>query len=215
MDRRPGTEDREPKRRGLLIAMEGVDGAGKTTQARLLAAALEERGWPVVLTREPTGGPRGQRLRSYLAGPTRHLSPPEELELFIADRRDHVREIIAPALAAGRVVVTDRYYYSSVAYQGALGLDPARILEINEAFAPRPHLVFILNLPLAQSLARLREKRHHDPQVSEAPDYLEKVAAAYDAFQGDHLHRVEASGPPEAVHARILAITLEVLEKIN
>lgn len=199
-------------RRGGLIVMEGVDGAGKTTQARLLAAALEERGWPVVLTREPTDGPHGERLRRYLAGPTRHLSPEEELELFTADRRDHVREIIQPALAGRRIVITDRYYYSSAAYQGASGLDPARILEINEAFAPRPHLVFILTLPLPQTLARLREKRLHDPQVSEAPAYLERVAAVYDSFQGDHLHRVDASGAPGAVHARILETVLKFLK---
>ncbi|MBM4274295.1 MAG: dTMP kinase [Deltaproteobacteria bacterium] len=196
----------------MLIALEGIDGAGKTTQARLLAAALEERGWPVVLTREPTEGPHGERLRRYLAGPTRHLSPEEELELFTADRRDHVREIIQPALAAGRTVVTDRYYYSSAAYQGALGLDPVRILEINEAFAPQPHLVFILTLPLDQALARLQEKRQSAPQVSEAPAYLAKVAALYDGFQGDHLHRVDASEPSDTVHARILETTLEFLE---
>jgi dTMP kinase len=201
--------------RGVLIAIEGVDGAGKTTQARLLAAALEERGWPVVLTREPTDGPHGRRLRSYLSGPTRHLSPEEELKLFTADRRDHVREIIQPALAAGRIVVTDRYYYSSAAYQGALGLDPARILEINEAFAPRPHLVIILTLPLALALSRLQAKKRHDPQVSEAPANLEKVAAVYASFRGEHLRRVDASGPPEEVHIRILEITLEVLGRLH
>jgi len=196
----------------VLIALEGVDGAGKTTQTRLLAAALEARGRAAVLTREPTEGPHGRQLRRYLAGRTRHLSPEEELELFTADRRDHVRETIAPALAAGLVVITDRYYYSSAAYQGALGLDPAGIIAINEAFAPRPHLVFILSLSLERALARLREKRQHAPQVSEAPDYLSKVAAVYDTFQGDHLHRVDASGPPEAVHSRILTITLDFLQ---
>jgi dTMP kinase len=201
--------------RGALIALEGVDGAGKTTQARLLAAALEARGLSVVLTREPTKGPYGRQLRRYLAGAARHLSPEEELELFTADRREHVREVIGPALAAGRVVITDRYYYSSAAYQGALGLDPARIMAINEAFAPRPHLVFILTLSLAQALARVREKRQGGPQVSEAPDYLAQVAAVYDTFQGDHLHRVDTSGPLEAVHARILEITLDVLKKLH
>jgi dTMP kinase len=78
-------------RQGFLIALEGVDGAGKTPQARLLTAALKERGWEVVLTREPTAGPQGDPLRRYLTGPTRHLNPEEELELFTAGHRDRPR----------------------------------------------------------------------------------------------------------------------------
>ena len=107
----------------------------------MLAASLKKDGHQVVLTREPTHGPAGQRLQSYLLGPSRHLSPAEELDLFMADRREHVAQIIKPALERGKVVLTDRYYYSSVAYQGALGLDPNDILAANEAFAPVPDLV--------------------------------------------------------------------------
>ena len=112
----------------------------------MLAASLKKEGHQVVLTREPTHGPAGQKLQSYLLGPSRHLSPAEELDLFMADRREHVAQIIKPALERGKVVLTDRYYYSSVAYQGALGLDPHDILAANEAFAPVPDLVFILEL---------------------------------------------------------------------
>jgi dTMP kinase len=196
-----------------LLALEGIDGSGKTTQAGLLAGALKQRGFTVVLTREPTSGPAGQRLRRYLSGPARHLSPPEELALFIRDRRDHVARVIRPALAAGHVVVTDRYYYSSVAYQGALGLDPARILAENEAFAPRPHLVFILTLPPALAVARLSGSPRRLPQVSEGQDYLEQVAAIYASLTGPHLHRVDAAASPEAIHAELLKITLKVLEE--
>jgi dTMP kinase len=196
-----------------LLALEGIDGSGKTTQAGLLAGALKQRGFTVVLTREPTSGPAGQRLRRYLSGPARHLSPPEELALFIRDRRDHVARVIRPALAAGHVVVTDRYYYSSVAYQGALGLDPARILAENEAFAPRPHLVFILTLPPALAVARLSGSPRRLPQVSEGQDYLEQVAAIYASLTGPHLHRVDAAASPEAIHAELLKIALKVLEE--
>lgn len=197
--------------RGLLIALEGVDGAGKTTQARLLAAALQQRGREVVLTQEPTSGLQGQKLRRYLKGPTRHLSPEEELALFLADRRDHVQEVIKPALAVGKIVITDRYYYSSVAYQGGLGLEPGRILVLNEAFAPRPDLVFILTLPIPQALARLSGSRQEGRQVSEGPAYLEQVAAIYATLQGPHIHRLEATGPPQETHTLILQETLTAL----
>ena len=198
---------------GVLLALEGVDGSGKSTQAKLLAGALKRRGLMVRLTREPTSGPAGQSLRRYLAGGTRHLNPAVELARFIADRRQHVAQVIEPALAAGQVVVTDRYYYSSVAYQGALGLDPARILAINESFAPRPHLVFILTLPPAAALARLRRCPGRLLQVSEVQAYLEEVAAIYASLTGPHIHRVDAAASPEAIHAHLLKITLKALEQ--
>jgi dTMP kinase len=197
---------------GVLLALEGVDGSGKTTQARLLAEALGSRGWEVILTREPTAFPAGEKLRRYLAGPARHLSPAEELALFLDDRREHVAQLIRPALDAGRLVITDRYYYSSVAYQGALGLDPARILAANEAFAPRPDLVFILALSPEAAVARLSQDPGRTRQVSEGRAYLEQVAAIYASLTGPRIQRVDAARPPDVVHAEILAITLKVLE---
>ncbi len=168
----------------VLLALEGVDGCGKSTQAGLLATALRERGLEVVLTCEPTDGPLGQQIREYFQGPTRHLSPKEELNLFMADRREHVAEVINPALAEGKIVITDRYYYSSVAYQGALGLDPDRILAQNEVLAVRPDLTVILTLPVAQALARLSGTPQRARQVSEDPAYLERVATIYASLQG-------------------------------
>jgi len=198
--------------RGLLIALEGIDGAGKSTQARLLAAALEKQGWEVVLTREPTDGTAGQHLRRYLHGLSRHLSPEEELDLFVTDRREHVEQIIGPALQAGKTVITDRYYYSSVAYQGALGLDPEKILALNESFAPRPHLVFVLRVPVPQAMKRLSQKGREDLQVSESPGYLKQVAAIYASLKGPRFIFVDATASPEEVHAVILEQTLKSLK---
>ena len=182
---------------GVLLALEGVDGSGKTTQAQLLAEALKERGLDVVLTREPTDGPPGQQLRRYLRGPTRHLSPEEELTLFIADRREHVAEVINPALAAGQVVITDRYYYSSVAYQGALGLDPARILAAQRGLRPPPGSGVHPHPAAGPRRGPLvRNPGRRARQVSEGQDYLERVAAIYASLHGPHLHQVDASGPP-------------------
>ena len=191
--------------------MEGVDGAGKTTQAMLLARTLARFGRRVLLTREPTFGPAGQRLRDYLAGDSRYLSPEGELALFQEDRREHVATAIRPALNRGWVVITDRYYYSSAAYQGALGLDPDAILAESEAFAPRPDLAVILTLPLTLALARLLENRGEEVQVSEVPAYLERVSALYDTFQGSHLHRLQAEGATGEVQGRLLYLTLETL----
>ena len=151
-------------------------------------------------------------MRHYLAGFTRHLSPAEELAWFLDDRREHVARVIRPALAAGQVVITDRYYYSSVAYQGALGLNQAHILSANEAFAPPPLLVFILSLPPELAVARLSQNPERQRQVSEGQDYLERVAAIYASLRDSHIHRVNAARPPEIVHADLLKITLQALK---
>lgn len=197
--------------RGLLIALEGIDGAGKTTQAMLLAGTLARFGRRVLLTREPTSGAAGRRLLAYLAGDSRHLTAAEELALFQADRREHVEMTIRPALSRGWVVITDRYYYSSAAYQGALGLDPHDILAESEVFAPRPDLAIILSLPLSLALGRCLENRQDGPQLSEVPEYLERVATLYDTFQGPHLKRVQAGGPAAEVLGRLLDLTVEAL----
>ncbi|HRZ34937.1 MAG TPA: dTMP kinase, partial [Candidatus Paceibacterota bacterium] len=107
---------------GFLLAIEGIDGAGKSVQAKAVAAVLLARGLDVVLTREPTRGPWGQLLRESAA--KGRLSPADELKAFIEDRKQHVAELIRPSLEAGRIVITDRYYFSTVAYQGARGFNP-------------------------------------------------------------------------------------------
>jgi dTMP kinase len=199
--------------RGVLLALEGVDGCGKSTQAELLATALRARGLEVVLTCEPTDGDLGRQIREYFQGSTRYLSPKEELNLFMSDRREHVAEVIEPALAEGKIVITDRYYYSSVAYQGALGLDPDRILAQNEVMAVRPDLAVILTLPVAQALERLSGAPQRPRQVSENPDYLDQVAVIYASLQGPYLRRLDASASPQTVHAALLNLTLEFLEE--
>ena len=138
---------------GHLIILEGIDGTGKSTQAKRLGAWFEARGREVVLGREPTDGPWGRKLRESAA--TGRLSPEDELEYFLKDRPQHVEEVIQPGLDAGKVVILDRYYFSTMAYQGARGFDPAEIRRKNEEFAPRPDLLVILDLDVDTALERI------------------------------------------------------------
>jgi dTMP kinase len=197
--------------RGVLIALEGVDGAGKSTLAAALAATLARFGRPVLLTQEPTYGATGRRVRKYLAGTERRLTANQELAMFQADRREHVEHSLRPALDRGWVVITDRYYYSSAAYQGAMGLDPQVIITQSEIFAPRPDLAVILTLPLPMALKRRLEARGGRIQVSEDPVYLEKVAAMYDTFAGPHLKRLDAAASASQILGQLVVLTLTVL----
>ena len=138
---------------GLFIVIEGIDGTGKSTQARYLGEWFTRQGREVVLSREPTDGPWGKKLRESAS--TGRLSPEDELQYFLSDRRQHVEELIAPSLAAGKVVILDRYYFSSMAYQGARGFDPLEIRKRNEEFAPQPNLLLILDLDVETAHARI------------------------------------------------------------
>src|SRR5690606_18005812 len=124
---------------GRLIAFEGIDGSGKTTMARRIAATLSEAGYNAIYLCEPTNGPYGRQLRELFVSPAPR-DPAKEFELFLKDRQEDVHQNIQPVLDAGGIVCIDRYYISSMAYQGALGIDPAVIQRENEAFAPAPDL---------------------------------------------------------------------------
>ena len=141
------------KDQGKLIVIEGIDGTGKSTQATLLAEALRAQRHEVVQSHEPTDGPWGKKLRE--SATTGRLSIEDELEYFIKDRQQHVEELIIPTIQRGGIVILDRYYFSSMAYQGARGIDPAEIRRQNEAFAPLPDLLIILDLNVDTALERI------------------------------------------------------------
>ncbi|MES2439747.1 MAG: dTMP kinase [Verrucomicrobiota bacterium] len=138
---------------GLFIVIEGIDGTGKSTQAKRLGEWFSAQGREVVLSREPTAGPWGKKVRE--TGATGRLSPEDELQYFLNDRQQHVDELIEPSLAAGKVVILDRYYFSTMAYQGARGFDPQEIRRKNEAFAPVPDLLLIMDLDVDIALGRI------------------------------------------------------------
>ncbi|WP_297457958.1 dTMP kinase [Thermococcus sp.] len=148
----------------MFIVIEGIDGAGKSTQARLLAKWFEDRGYEVVLTKEPTDTAFGKLIRKLVLTGGKEgiidgarISHEAEALLFAADRAEHVAKLIRPSLEACKVVISDRYFYSSLAYQWARGLDLEWLIDLNR-FAIRPDLVILLDLPVKESMKRLRSR---------------------------------------------------------
>ena len=197
---------------GLFIVFEGIDGTGKSTQLHLLAEKLRGMGYAVVATREPTDGPYGQKIRELFVD-RGAVSREEELELFIADREQHVKEVITPALADGCVVICDRYYLSTVAYQGANGMDPEQILKKNENF-PVPDLAIILEIEPAQGIHRIQKQRNEHPNTFEGEANLQNVAKIFGTMQQDYIVRINGSGSIENVHLQVFeAVAKELVRK--
>jgi len=194
-----------PVNPGWLVALEGIDGSGKTTQQRRLVAALRTAGHIVVSTHEPTDGPAGRRIREFARGVE---APPaeEELRLFVEDRLQHVDEVLAPALAAGEVVITDRYFLSTVAYQGARGLDPRQLLEQSEARFPVPDLALLFEVTPQLGVERLSARAGVAEPAFERLDFLIRVAEVYAELDRPYIERIEAARPPDAVHDSVLEI---------
>jgi dTMP kinase len=189
MDSAPASPRRLPGQ-GVLVVFEGIDGAGKSTQVRRLVDDLSAEGWDVVMDREPTDGPHGRRLRESAV--TGRLSAAEELDLFMADRRQHVAEVIQPALDSGRVVVLDRYYHSNAAYQGSRGLDWREIVRRNEAFAPRPDLVLWIDVDPAVSGARIRARGDVANQF-ERIDQLQRCREIFAGLGDERIQRIDGA----------------------
>lgn len=190
------------RKNGWLIAFEGIDGAGKTTQANLLAETLRGRGHEVVLTKEPTSGPHGQKIRE-LSTAGAPLEPEEELGYFIEDRKEHIRDLVQPALAAGKVVITDRYYLSNVAYQGARGLDPEDILARNEALFPAPAAVLLIQVSPEEGLRRVRARGDALNLSYEREDFLAKVVRVFAGVKRDYLERIDGERAVEQVEVDV------------
>ena len=186
---------------GFLVVLEGIDGAGKSTQARTLGERLTARGQRVVLSREPTMGQWGKLLRE--SAQTGRLSIEEEVELFLKDRREHVNELILPRLREGCVVIVDRYYFSTAAYQGARGLDPQELIRRNEEFAPEPDLLVLFDLPVEDGLSRVRargDKADHFEQV----EALRRVREIFLSIQKPYLVKVDARQAPAVIAEEML-----------
>lgn len=199
-----------------FIVIEGIDGAGTTTQARLLVKRLYEDGHPAVFTSEPTSGPVGGLIRNVLggrvvsrtgAGGCKPLGADTMSLLFSADRLDHVQNMIEPALRDGNFVVGDRYFYSTLAYQGVDG--DMQWIEQASAKARRPDLLVFLHVPVRVAMRRM--KRRREREIYEKRDFLEKVSGNYKAILAKEplAATIDGTKPVEFVSDEIMRLVTE------
>jgi dTMP kinase len=198
-------------RRGRLIVFEGIDGSGKTTQAKALLGRLRRRGIPAAFFREPTRGRWGREIKRQAARAD-SLTPEEELDLFVRDRKENVERNLGPALAAGRVVVLDRYYFSTIAYQGAKGIDTGRIRRMNEAFAVRPDLVIVLDVGAGEGLGRISGRRTRD-ELFEREDYLVRVREIFHGLRGPNIVHLDGRADRRTVGRAVWELVERLLPK--
>ncbi|MBW6529322.1 dTMP kinase [Sphingomonas sp. RRHST34] len=200
--------------RGRFLSLEGGEGAGKSTQARALAAALRERGVEAVVTREPGGSAGAEAIRALLLeGEPGRWSARAETLLFAAARADHVEKVIRPALDEGRWVICDRFVDSTRAYQGvAGGIDDADVLALHafgsEGLLPDRTFLLTLSLALGAERSALRDRGASDRFAARGSDFHAAVATAFAHFaaaEPERFRRIDAAQPPEAVTAAMLA----------
>ncbi|MDD8031781.1 MAG: dTMP kinase [Acidobacteriota bacterium] len=196
--------NKRSSRAGLFIVLEGIDGSGKSTQAKLLARKLRSKGLEVLTLSEPTDGKWGQEIRQ-LSRVKDSLKPQGELDLFVWDRKENVAKNIKPALKSGKTVVLDRYFYSTLAYQGARGVPLKKIRELHKKFAPTPDVVFILDLPVTNGLKRIKDRaviyRHFEDK-----DYLKKVRQVFLELKDPECVVIDGRPSAREIHRKIWAV---------
>jgi len=206
---------------GVFITFEGIDGCGKSTQLRLLASELRVRGIDVVTTREPGGTTLGLKLRAALLDVQEQVDPLAELLVFAADRAQHVRTLLRPFLAAGKVVMSDRYADATVAYQGSgRGFEPELINEIvqlaTEGLKPDLTLLFDLSVPESAVRTRRRNKAKHSDRLDrEHQEFHMRVREAYlDIAKAnpDRVRLIDARGSVQETHEEAMRIVMPFLK---
>jgi dTMP kinase len=195
--------------KGVFICIEGLDGSGKTSQTKLIVRHLCKLGYDAVSTAEPTKGKIGGYIRKHCLNSEKRCSSVVEALLFAADRVEHVQTVIVPMLKAGKTVVSDRYVYSSYAYQGATGLGLNWIENVNK-FAVRPDLALFMDVKPELALKRLKAKK----SVMEKSETQRKVREVYQSYveRGD-LCRIDGSGTLVEVHRRLVEAVEDFLMK--
>jgi len=207
---------------GAFITFEGIDGCGKSTQLRLLASELRVRGVPVVATREPGGTPLGQKLRAALLDVQEQVDPLTELLVFAADRAQHVRKHLLPALEQNQVVLSDRYADATVAYQGAgRGFDPQLIQEIVELATGglKPDLTLLFDLSVPESAVRTRKRvqnKRTDRLDKENAEFHTRVRNAYLEIakrEPERFRVIDARGSVNETQNAVMNIVIPFLER--
>lgn len=195
--------------KGVFIVFEGIDGSGKSTHIKKLAEELRNMGNTVIETAEPSEDEIGLFIRRYAKRNKGRLPVEVEALLFAADRRIHLKNIINPALGKGHIVISDRYLHSTLAYQGALGLELDWIRELNR-FAIKPDLTILLDILPEFSLQRMKRKK----TVFEEIDYLSKVRKIYLEFvEKGEMIKIDADRPKNIIYKDIISLTKNYLNE--
>lgn len=195
---------------GLFISFEGIDGCGKSRQAQLLAAYLQQQGHKVLLTREPGGCPVAEKIREVLLDPRNTaITPRTEALLYAAARAQHVEEVIRPALAAGTIVICDRYLDSSLAYQGSgrqLGYDTVEQVNTFATGGLLPDITFFLDVGPEEALQRRHARTTTDRLESAGMEFQKQLYHEYIRLQESHptrIRRINASGSKQETQQKI------------
>ena len=211
---------------GTFITFEGIDGSGKSTQLRLLGNFLRAQGCDALLTREPGGTTLGLRLRAALLDAMEEVDPLTELLVFAADRAQHVRRMLLPALQAGRLVISDRYADATVAYQGAgRGFSPELIQQIVQLATEglKPDLTLLFDLPIEESTTRTARRTTGKSSTRISPDRLDIENAEFharvrDAYlqialaEPERVKLIDTSGSVEHTQERVKEIIIPFLQ---
>ncbi|MDT4965571.1 MAG: dTMP kinase [Acidobacteriota bacterium] len=208
--------------RGTFITFEGIDGCGKSTQMRMIASKLRVRGLEVVTTREPGGTSLGKRIRTVLLDPLTEVDPLTELLLFAADRAQHVRTLLRPAIAAGNIVFSDRYADATAAYQGAGRNFTSKVISDVIALATeglKPDLTLIFDVPVAECLSRTVRRTEGENKTdrldAEDAAFHTRVRNAYlelAAAEPNRIRIIDASGPVNETHGKVVDLIFPFLE---
>ncbi|MHA1686987.1 MAG: dTMP kinase [Candidatus Heimdallarchaeaceae archaeon] len=200
--------------KGLFIVFEGIDGVGKTTHAKTLVDFLQSLNFQAVYTTEPTHWTEyGKKIRASFSYEQR-LPVEEEFQLFLEDRKLHVSKEVLPELEKGSIVVSDRYYFSSVAYQGSRGLDWKYILQANQEAVIPPDIVILLDIPVEEAIERIQNGRASGANSFEKKESLEKVRKIFNELAQqfpDLIVVIDSTRPFEEVHKKITDYVLEVI----
>jgi dTMP kinase len=207
---------------GTFITFEGIDGSGKSTQLRLVSNYLRELGCDLITTREPGGTAIGLRLRAALLDAQEEVDPLTELLVFAADRAQHVRRVLRPAVEAGQVVISDRYADATATYQGAgRGFEPSLVAEIIRLATDGlvPDLTLLFDVSVTESITRTTRRsttpNKPDRLDIEKADFYERVRDAYLSIaksEPDRVKIIDASGPVEVTQARVRAVLSSFLK---
>jgi len=197
-------------KKGILIVFEGIDGCGKTTQAKLLFEKLKSLDFDTILLKEPSSSKWGKEIKK-LSLFENSITPEKELKLFIKDREENTNKNVKPSLQEKKIVILDRYYFSTIAYQGAKGIDIDLIKKLNKNIAIEPDIVFILDVEPNIGLERI-ENRKKKEKLFERENYLNRVREIYNSLKGKNIFKIDGSKKIDEIRKEIEKIVFNYIK---